>query len=529
MRTNLPVTQRGIPVSDSHNILSTTDKRGWLTHVNGDFIRISGFEKDELLGQPHNILRHPDMPRLAFDELWKHLKDGRSWIGLVKNRCKNGDHYWVKAYVSPIRGSDGEIAEYQSVRTAPDNDTVERAEKLYAKVRARENDKGEIGVPNRRPWRLGFLQRIGALYLACLLPSLAIAVAMEGMVATIAAAVVGTAAFGVGLFWLGAPLRRVVADSRDVVDDPIAERIFTGSNDEFATIRLAKIKLSTELDAVAKRLADSVSQVEDAAKGANQAAEAAAEAVRQQSAELESAASATEQMSVTVQDTARNTSDAAQRAESSAHRSEEASQLMAEARRAMEALAEQITGTSEAVELLAASSHRIGTVLQVINNVTQQTNLLALNASIEAARAGDSGRGFAVVADEVRTLALRTQESTEEIKGIIDDLQQNSGAATGSMAESQDRVATVGQTVSSAMEAIDQAVKEVREISRLGVDIASATEEQTATAGQLAANISEISQLGSDADAQAASGVERIAAVGEEIRRLRGLILQFQV
>ncbi|WP_407228476.1 PAS domain-containing protein [Escherichia coli] len=100
-----------------------------------DFIKISGFTEEELLGQPHNIVRHPDMPPAAFEHMWSTLKSGRSWMGLVKNRCKNGDHYWVSAYVTPI-AKNGSIVEYQSVRTKPEPEQVLAAEKLYAQLRS---------------------------------------------------------------------------------------------------------------------------------------------------------------------------------------------------------------------------------------------------------------------------------------------------------------------------------------------------------------------------------------------------------
>lgn len=104
-------------------------------NVNPDFIKISGFTEEELLGQPHNIVRHPDMPPAAFEHMWSTLKSGRSWMGLVKNRCKNGDHYWVSAYVTPI-AKNGSIVEYQSVRTKPEPEQVLAAEKLYTQLRS---------------------------------------------------------------------------------------------------------------------------------------------------------------------------------------------------------------------------------------------------------------------------------------------------------------------------------------------------------------------------------------------------------
>lgn len=116
MKINLPVTGRNVDVAPDANILSTTDLTSAITYANDDFIRISGYSRDELLGAPHNLLRHPDMPAQAFAHMWQTLKGGRSWMGLVKNRCKNGDHYWVSAYVTPVT-QNGAAVEYQSVRT----------------------------------------------------------------------------------------------------------------------------------------------------------------------------------------------------------------------------------------------------------------------------------------------------------------------------------------------------------------------------------------------------------------------------
>jgi len=118
MRMNLPVTGRDVSISDTANILSTTDLNGDITYVNPDFIKISGFEESELLGQHHNIVRHPDMPTEAFADLWSSVRGGSSWMGMVKNRCKNGDHYWVSAFVTPI-SRNGRVVEYQSDAPSP--------------------------------------------------------------------------------------------------------------------------------------------------------------------------------------------------------------------------------------------------------------------------------------------------------------------------------------------------------------------------------------------------------------------------
>ena len=102
MRTNLPVTNVEKLLADDSLIVTKTDLKGRITYVNRDFIEISGFSEKELLGEPHNLVRHPDMPSEAFKDLWDTMKQGRPWTGFVKNRCKNGDFYWVLANVAPI-------------------------------------------------------------------------------------------------------------------------------------------------------------------------------------------------------------------------------------------------------------------------------------------------------------------------------------------------------------------------------------------------------------------------------------------
>ncbi|PKL99546.1 MAG: chemotaxis protein, partial [Gammaproteobacteria bacterium HGW-Gammaproteobacteria-7] len=129
MRLNLPVSGREVVVGDTANILSTTDLKGTITYANPDFVAISGFSEDELLGQPHNIVRHPDMPEAAFADLWQTLQANRSWMGMVKNRCKNGDHYWVSAFATPV-SRNGKVKEYQSVRTRPQPEQIRAAEAL---------------------------------------------------------------------------------------------------------------------------------------------------------------------------------------------------------------------------------------------------------------------------------------------------------------------------------------------------------------------------------------------------------------
>lgn len=160
MRTNLPVTGTERFLAEGEFILSKADMQGNITYINRTFMEISGYNETELMGQPHNMLRHPDMPREAFRDFWHTLKSGKAWSGMVKNRCKNGDHYWVMANASPI-WQNGSVIGYMSVRTRPDRKLVDEADTLYRQLRNNETkatlSEGRIMYPGFR----GVLQRLG--------------------------------------------------------------------------------------------------------------------------------------------------------------------------------------------------------------------------------------------------------------------------------------------------------------------------------------------------------------------------------
>src|SRR5690554_4131670 len=133
MRKNLPVTDKEKTFDKNTKLISVTDTHGTILECNDAFVKISGFQKEELIGQPHNIVRHPDMPSEAFKVMWEHLKTGQPWMGLVKNRCKNGDFYWVSAYITPVT-ENGKVVGYESVRSCPNREDIARAARLYADI-----------------------------------------------------------------------------------------------------------------------------------------------------------------------------------------------------------------------------------------------------------------------------------------------------------------------------------------------------------------------------------------------------------
>ena len=208
MRINLPVTQQNFDFPGDELLVSSTNTKGEITHCNPAFVRVSGFSYDELIGQPHNLIRHPDMPPEAYKDMWRTIGRGEPWTGLVKNRRKNGDHYWVRANVTPIL-EGGKPRGYMSVRTKPSAAEAAAAEALYAQMR-READAGsrsfslEAGSVRYHGLR-GWRQRLAQM---ALLPRMALMLAVLVLLALVPdmLGLQGAAAWGarVALLVLGA-------------------------------------------------------------------------------------------------------------------------------------------------------------------------------------------------------------------------------------------------------------------------------------------------------------------------------------
>jgi aerotaxis receptor len=141
MRMNLPVTEHERTFPSEQRLISTTDLNSRITYCNDAFVAISGFTYEELIDQTHNLVRHPDMPPAVFAHMWETIKQGKPWMGVVKNRAKNGDFYWVSAYVTAIY-ENGRISGYESVRSVPSREQIRRATALYMRLR-----QGRAAVP----------------------------------------------------------------------------------------------------------------------------------------------------------------------------------------------------------------------------------------------------------------------------------------------------------------------------------------------------------------------------------------------
>nr|WP_252272105.1 PAS domain-containing methyl-accepting chemotaxis protein [Pseudomonas subflava] len=523
MKLNLPVTQREVKVDPRANILSTTDLKGVVTYVNPDFVAISGFGEAELLGRSHNQVRHPDMPAAAFEHLWQTLKGGRSWMGLVKNRCKNGDHYWVSAFATPVmRG--GAVVEYQSVRNHASPEQVARAEPLYAELAAGRMPRA------LRPRRLGAVASLALLVGAAPLLSAGLLGGLGAL--PLLPALLGGALSGAGLAalvrWRLRPLDELAREARRIADNPLSQQVYCGRSDCFGQIAFALRSLEAESAAMVGRIADSARQLSDDAGELAAAVDCSRGASVLQQHETEQVAGAVVQLAASVQEVARHAQLSASAAAEANQATDSGLRQVEQTRQLIAGLAEEVQRGNRVIQQLQTHSLEIDQVLEVIHGIAEQTNLLALNAAIEAARAGEAGRGFAVVADEVRGLASRTQQSTAQIQTIIERLQQGTAAAVAAMQRSQDQAEGSVDNALQAAEALAGINRQVQAISGMSLQIATAVEQQSAVGEDIQRNLAGIREAGHSsvaASGRSRTSADHVAALAE---RLQLLVEQFR-
>ena len=488
MKINLPITGRSVDFAPDANILSTTDLNSCITYANPDFINVSGYALSELLGSPHNLLRHPDMPAAAFSHMWQTLKSGRSWMGMVKNRCKNGDHYWVSAYVTPVK-RNGQIVEYQSVRTHPSPERVAVAEACYARMRAGRGSVlqrwGHLGLTSKLALFVsavfGAVTALGAL----LLPQI-------DLQAAVMVWLVGSLLSSAAISWLLQPLNALARRAKGVGDNPLSQQIYTGRRDDVGQIAFALNMLEAQVGAVVGRIGDASQRLAGHAGELVEHLQSSHDSTLHQQLETDQVAIAINEMAASVAQVANNAQQASQAADRVEHETREGHDLVMQSRTSAQYLASELARATEVVHHLESHSSDISSVLEVIRSIAEQTNLLALNAAIEAARAGDQGRGFAVVADEVRGLAQRTQQSTQEIQQMISNLQGGARAAVEVMQHSSEYAQTSVNQAQLASSALSGISLQVKRINEMNLQIASAVEEQSVVSEDINRNIAGI-------------------------------------
>lgn len=501
MRTNLPITKNEKFLEDGEYIVSKTDLKGQITYINRPFLEISGFTEEELIGAPHNIVRHPDMPKEAFKDVWATLQSGRPWRGLVKNRCKNGDFYWVDASANPIW--DGEkIVGYMSLRRKPDRALVEATERLYSMFR--QGQAAGLTIQEGGVVRSGIIGKFLGLSNMSIKSKISllcgtlllIIIAMKTHDLITQKNIFDISSLGfvlalilVGVLWwlvnkkLLEAFTELTRTCQVVASGGLAIGNITTvyGHDEIGFLQHAIVTMAGNLASIitdvrnaSDVLLTSVDQVSSTSQSLSQTSS-------EQAAGTEEITSAIEQITSSI---AQNTDN-----------STLTKGLAIKA-------AEETADGSVSVNATVKAMQKIAEEIMIIDEIAYQTNLLALNAAIEAARAGDHGKGFAVVAMEVRKLAERSQVAAQSITKLANDsvkTAENAGKLLNAIVPKITKTSELIQEIAAASGEQSSGVSEIsstmKQLNQTTQQNAASSEELAATADQMNGQARNVQQL----------------------------------
>ncbi|HDT1120445.1 TPA: PAS domain-containing protein [Enterobacter roggenkampii] len=467
------VTQNEYPLDDDTTLMSTTDVHSYITHANDTFVQVSGYQLDELTGQPHNMVRHPDMPKAAFADMWYTLQQGEPWSGIVKNRRKNGDHYWVRANAVPMVRR-GQVTGYMSIRTRATAEEIAAVEPLY---RALNDGRCKKRIHKGLVVGKGWLGKLPAMPLRWRVRSV-MAVLFAGLAATLAATSAGwlplaaaavVMLMGTLLFeqQIVRPIENVARQALKVATGERNSVQHLNRSDELGLTLRAVGQLGLMCRWLINDVSSQVVSVRDGSDRLAQGNEDLNDRTRQTVANVQQTVATMNQMAASVQ--------------SNSETAAEVDKLSVAASNAATKGGNAMQTVVKTMDDIADSTQRIGSITSLINDIAFQTNILALNAAVEAARAGDQGKGFAVVAGEVRHLASRSASAANDIRKLID-------ASASKVQSGSEQVHAAGRTM-------DDIVVQVKNVTQLIAQISHATSEQATGLSELTRAVAELDSI----------------------------------
>lgn len=509
MRRNEHVTNNEITFSEEEQLVSTTDTRGVITYANEVFCEVAGYTSEELVGKNHNMVRHPDMPKAAFKDMWEHLKAGRSWQGIVKNRCKDGSFYWVDAFVTPIYNGS-ELIGFQSVRVKPKPEQVQRAQSLYDKI-----NKGKY----KKLAELGYKQKATVYAIAMLLTA-----GFTGYVTDWFAAIsiIVISALGLLIFKTELIETPKLADDLKKEYDSVSRFVLAG----YGTKGIVNFHLGMQKAmqrTILGRTKDASGKLKLVVDDTLQIAHQTSDGIIKQQREMQQILASITNMSNGSQAVVKSTVETTETMDDTNKQCSDAKALILQGRDSVSGLSGMVDQAASIADELMDASDAVTQTIGDIQSIADQTNLLALNAAIEAARAGESGRGFSVVADEVRALSTRTQESAAKSIASTQAMGATLKEWVNKMHASRDSANESAEQANASADSIATIYQRIADISVLLNGITDESKSQEALCSNVNTNIETIFEV-ANRNAELAQEMETNASnLEQNIQMLSGL------
>ncbi|WP_001230748.1 methyl-accepting chemotaxis protein [Leptospira interrogans] len=543
MRKNLPITSQEITIPINSVLISRTDMKGRISYVSQDFANISGFSEEEMLGEPHNLIRHPDVPSEIFREMWETIQDGNPWSGIIKNRAKSGDYYWVDATVTPVM-NEGVISGYMSVRKKATEDQIRRAEILFSQLKNTKSFLWKLKEGIQILFKkLGLSGKIIVYALLVFVPLLFANFEWirNGMIVL---PMLGVSCGSVGILFLINTILNYRKGIREIIS--IQKEIVSGNflmeipekkgNSEIFEIRSSLRVFVISIWGLLVQIKENFEKNQELYQYLSQSSEQFQSKTQNQAASVEQTASASHELSSTLDEIVKSIhlqstgltaiNDGIGKVNESIQNVSKSMDNLSSQTSSVKEKASQSEKTFEkailAMNEIKEYSNGISNIIGIITSISEKTNLLSLNASIESARAGEAGKGFSVVAEEISKLASQTRESIKDIVNLID----NTTKAVNLGAEKFQESLSIVKQLTDYIGEVNSSATIVRASLFAQAEKLGEIRKNTDQVNQLGETVSESSGFQKTASDEISLSMQNIAESSELIARTSGEIKQ---